>query len=114
MNFLDSQKEICKRLKVACEVVDPDSIAGISDNVGDGSMPINGLRHPSDKGYSGWYIWAGDLKETDGFFKPTHTKHLAERFPQAIRYLGLPSGMRFQIDDKGYEDVWEDRRLLDV
>ncbi|WP_456236598.1 immunity protein Imm33 domain-containing protein [Chryseobacterium carnipullorum] len=29
-----------------------------------------------------------------------------------IKYLGLPAGNRFLIDDKGFEDVWFDENLL--
>jgi len=35
-------------------------------------------------------------------------EHLPEYLPEALRYLDLPPGYRFQIDRSGYEDVWFD------
>jgi hypothetical protein len=31
-----------------------------------------------------------------------------------LKYLGLPAGWRFQIDEKGYEDVWFDESILNI
>ena len=33
---------------------------------------------------------------------------------EIIKYLGLPSGFRFQIDSKGYEEIWENKKLLNI
>ncbi len=87
---------------------------GINKNVKDGIFPINGLRHPVVGDTSGWYIWAGeDMPKDDSFFVPLHVEHLSEWCPQVLKYLGLPPGSRFQIADN-YEDIWEDKSLLDV
>ena len=76
-------------------------------------MPLNGLRHPSENGTLGWYIWAGGEINTDpNLWDTIHVEHLEQKCPLVLKYLGLPPGWRFQIDNKGYEDVWEDKKLL--
>jgi hypothetical protein len=38
---------------------------------------------------------------------------LEEWAPLILKYLGLPPGSRFLITDD-YEDVWEDKSLLNI
>jgi hypothetical protein len=52
------------------------------------------------------------LSQKDDFFKPLHVSHIPEWAPLVLKYLGLPPGYRFLIDEKGYEDVWEDKSLI--
>ena len=62
-------------------------------------------------------IWlcASQIPQYDAeFFKPLHVGHLIEDRPIVLKYLGLPAGWRFQIDDKGYEDIWFDESLLKI
>jgi hypothetical protein len=78
-----------------------------------GLLPINGLRHPAN-GYSGWFIWAGEvLSDSEQFFKPVHALHLEEVFPEVIPFLGLAPGHRFLIAGDRV-DIWFDESLLDV
>jgi hypothetical protein len=53
------------------------------------------------------------LSEEKDFFVPLHVEHLGEWCPQVLSYLGLPPGWRFLIAPD-YEDIWEDRSLLEV
>ena len=93
----------------------PDELkGGISPNVRDGVLPINGVRHPPESGTTGWYIWAGEHMETDDdFFKPLHVAHLEKWCPQVIKYLGLSPGWRFLVAQE-YEDVWFDPEALNL
>ncbi|WP_437180669.1 immunity protein Imm33 domain-containing protein [Paenarthrobacter ureafaciens] len=75
--------------------------------------PVHGLRHPPERGTSGWYVWTGDLSQDDDFFQPWHASHLVERCPSLGHLLRLPPGTRF-LFAPGYEDVWEDPSLLEV
>lgn len=87
---------------------------GVSRNVRDRLLPINGLRHLPEGDTTGWYIWAGEeLSDDPDFFVPLHVEHLIDWCPDAIRFLGLPPGWRFLVADN-HEDVWEDRSLLEV
>jgi hypothetical protein len=115
MDYQYKQKYICDKYSAPYVASDLNDMIGISENVASGLMPINGLRHPLDGNAISWYIWAGEeFSEAYNFFKPMHVKHLQDINPDIIKYLGLSPGHRFLIDDKGYEDVWEDLSLLDV
>jgi hypothetical protein len=87
---------------------------GIAKNVREGILPINGLRHRPVGDTTGWYIWAGEEPGEDpDYFVPLHVDHLEQWCPSAMRFLGLPPEWRFLVADT-YEDVWEDRSLLDT
>ncbi len=76
-------------------------------------LPINGLRHPiQNPNVTNWYIWCGDYSQDDNFFSSIHVNHLLEICPEALNYLGLSPGWRFQFDNNKYEDVWYDESLL--
>ncbi len=110
----DQQRAVCQRYGANWSPVDPDLKVGIARNVKSGLQPINGLRHPPEGDTTGWYIWAGEeLSDDPGFFAPLHVSHLEEWCPAVLKYLGLPPGYRFLIAGE-YEDVWEDRSLLEV
>lgn len=111
--IVSQQMKICEKYNTEWVGAPLDQKIGVSKNLTSGIMPINGLRHPPENGTAGWYIWAGGEITTDtNFWKPLHIQHLIELYPSILKYLGLPPGYRFQIDDKGYEDVWEDKSLL--
>ena len=115
MDYQDQQKYICNKYNVPYVPGNLNDMIGIAKNVASGLMPINGLRHSPDGNGISWYIWAGEeFSEADDFFQPMHVKHLQDINPEIIKYLGLPPGHRFLIDNKGYEDVWEDLSLLDI
>lgn len=79
-----------------------------------GRVPINGLRHPPSGDTYGWYIWCGEeLSQDPDFFAPLHSRHLVERCPEVIRFLGLPPGCRFLVAGD-YVDIWFDESLLTV
>lgn len=109
---IQSQKEICEKVNSAWRPVNPNHKIGISENLG--SDPVHGLRHPPEKGTTGWFIWTGEYSTADDFFKPIHAGHLLQKRPDLIKYLGLQPGYRFLIDNQGHEDIWEDKELLNV
>ncbi|MHA3046219.1 immunity protein Imm33 domain-containing protein [Riemerella anatipestifer] len=110
--YLEEQRAICKKYGQDFFNTSLELKIGISDNFDSGEMPLNGLRHFPEGDTSGWYIWAGEYSTSDNFFKPMHIFHLFKSFPEIIKYLGLPPGNRFLVDNQGYEDVWFDDNLL--
>jgi len=113
--YVEEQKLLCYKYKVPWTETGFDVFIGLSDDVFKGLNPINGLRQPLCDKTTGWYIWAGDtFSQAADFFKPYHVGQLLTARPNVIKYLGLPPGFRFLMDDKGYEDVWEDRELLRI
>lgn len=110
----DTQKELCARYGAEFMEAQEDSKLGISLNVRNGVLPINGLRHRPTQDTTGWYIWAGEDLPTDSdFFHPLHVSHIDDWCPSVRKYLGLCPGWRFFIASD-YEDVWFDESLLDV
>jgi hypothetical protein len=92
--------------------LDDDSILGVAIET-IGIQPINGLRHLPAKGTSGWYVWCGkELSKQDDFFKPICLRHVKEKLPQIVKYLKMKPGTRFQIDNNGYEDIWNDPDII--
>lgn len=101
--FEKEQRKICEKYDTTYFPSPENFKVGISLNVKEGVQPIHGLRRPVEKGTCGWYIWAGEeLSQDPDFFVPLHVSHLPNWSPQIIKYLGLPPGYRFLIDDKGY------------
>jgi hypothetical protein len=87
-------KAVCERHGAAFADTPGDSIVGVADNVIAGAYPLNGLRHGQGE-TSGWFIWAGErLSDAPDFFKPTHARHLIERCPEVLAFLGLGEGWR--------------------
>ncbi len=100
---------MCERWRVPFTPAAFELKVGISKNVRDGAMPLNGLRHPAVGDTSGWYIWGGEaFSDAPDFFVPLHIEHLHEWCLQVLPYLALPPGWRFLIA-QGHEEVWEDR-----
>lgn len=109
---INRQKAICANTGVTWTPINPKLKIGMGGDLT--TFPINGLRHPREKGTTGWFIWAGEYSDDADFFKPMHANHLLEINPTVIRYLGLPPGYRFLFDNRGYEDIWEDIHLLNL
>ena len=103
------QQSICTKYDADFLPAPPNLKAGISLNVQEGLMPLNGIRYQPEEGTSGWFIWAGEeFSEATDFFVSMHIEHLKEFCPLVIKYLGLSPGWRFLVDGSGYEDVWRD------
>jgi hypothetical protein len=110
------QKALCDKLTIDWVPVDLGSLIAFNDSLLSPTNPINGLRHPGHGNMVGWYLWSGgEIPQHDAeFFKPLHVEHLLEARPIVLKYLGLPPGWWFQIDDDGYEDLWYDKSLLEI
>ena len=110
------QKAICNKLKVDWTPVDINSLIAFNDSLLLPIKPINGLRNPKHGTIDGWYLWSGgEINQSNSnFFKPLHVRHLLDKRPIVLKYLGLPAGWRFQIDDEGYEDIWFDKSIMEI
>ena len=111
-SHIENQKDICKKYNSKWRPINKKWIIGVSKNLE--KDPINGLRHPSENGTTGWFIWTGEYQETNDFFQPMCAEHLLEKRPEIIKYLGLEVGFRFLADKKGYEDIWYDEKLKEI
>lgn len=111
-SHIDSQKDLCIKFNSQWKPINKKLKIGASANLD--KDPIHGLRHPSDKGTTGWFIWTGDYSENNDFFQPICAAHLLQIRPDIIKFLGLDIGFRFVGDKNGYEDVWFDEKLKDI
>lgn len=106
---IEPQKKICEKYCSEWNPINKKLKIGLSSNYE--TEPINGLRHSSEKGTTGWFIWFGEYSEDPDFFQPICAEHLLKINPKIIKYLGLEVGFRFLIDKNGYEDVWKDEKI---
>ena len=113
MGLRDDQLAICQRYGAIFEAAADDMIVGVSRNLGSGTRPLHGLRHSSENGACGWYLWAGEWSEADDFFEPVCVGHLAEICPDVLQYLGLAPGWRFLLASDCV-DAWYDVNLLNT
>lgn len=111
-SHIDKQKEICLKHNSTWKPINKKLNVGASANLD--KDPINGLRHPNEKGTIGWFIWTGEYSEADDFFQPICAEHLLQKRPDIIKYLGLDIGFRFLVDRNGYEDIWFDEKLKNI
>jgi hypothetical protein len=110
-NAMLSQKEICDKYGVTPSPCSDEDKLGIAIETL-GQQPINGLRHKSENGTCGWYLWCGEtLGEDADFFKSLHISHIGEYLPEIQRYLALPPGYRFLVSGE-HVDVWHDPALI--
>jgi len=99
------QREICAKYGTWFEPCRGSDRAGLAISTLK-LTPSYGVRIANSDGSSSWYIWNGSRSESADFFQPVHVEHLVDHIPSVIKYLGLPAGFKFIIDDAGYEDVW--------
>ncbi len=111
-SHIESQKAICATHNSQWKPINKKLRVGVSANLD--TDPINGLRHPNEKGTTGWFIWTGEYSDADDFFKPICAEHLLQQRPEIIKYLGLDIGFRFLADKSGYEDIWYDEQLKNI
>ena len=114
MDYSIEQQIVCEKYNAPFVASIPSLKVGIARNIKDLPEVINGLRHPLEGDTTGWYIWGGEeFSNEPNFFMPMHVEHLKDFCPEVIKFLGLAPGWRFLIAND-YEDVWEDKSLLDV
>lgn len=109
---IEPQKELCRNNDSKWDPVNKKLNIGLGGDLS--QEPIHGLRHPTEQGTTGWFIWTGDYSEETDFFKPLCAEHLLQMKPELIRFLGLEPGYRFLTDNSGYIDIWKDEQLLKI
>ncbi|MDQ0877847.1 hypothetical protein QFZ77_006506 [Paenibacillus sp. V4I3] len=111
---MDEQKAVCRKYEADFLESPKDLKLGISLNVKEDILPINGLRIYPEGDTTGWYIWSGEeLSQDPDFFVPIHVEHIDEWVPNIKKFLGLPAGWRFLIAGDYYEDIWFDPEILE-
>lgn len=103
---LKAQMKICRQYGLP-DVPPEDMVALAVATIG--KMPIYGQRNflSAEENIS-WFFYCGESSSADDFYQPLHTEHLREMLPSVIKYLRLPPGSKFIIDDQGHEEVWRE------
>ncbi len=112
MKQIASQAEICDHYGSIFQPPGEDERLGIAIDTLQ-RLPLNALRHPSQDGTSGWYIWGGELSDAPDFFQPLHVHHLVMHAQTLVPYLALAPGWRVLLAP-GQVEVWYDPALLGV
>lgn len=108
-----TMKDLCKAHSAEYSEPSWNQTIGVTENLFSGSQPINGLRMTPGEGLTGWFIYAGtSVPMGDHDYQPICAEHLVERKVSYLKFLALPPGWRFLVDDQGYEDVWFDKDVL--
>lgn len=104
-DLVTMQQDICR--KYGMTPVAPESMVAVAIS-SIGQMPIYGTRIELPEGGNvSWFVHCGEHSSAADFYKPLHVEHLKERLPLVLKYLYLPPGSKFIIDNQGYEDVWQ-------
>jgi len=107
IKVVDDQETECRRFGVASVFPNFSQMLVISAGVYEG-LPLQAVRYPSPPHMCGWWITT-DLY--DGNIKSLiteHYYHVAFKRADILKYLALPSGYRFNLDQNGEFDVWYD------
>ena len=90
----DEQRSFCEEPNQPYEAANPELKVGFALETR-GRLPLNGLRHPSQRDTTSWYLWGGEeFPSGDDSFSPVHTMHLIQLQPNLLKFLGLPPGKR--------------------
>jgi hypothetical protein len=102
---------MCARFNSEVDAPSPQERVGIALSTLH-RRPLNALRHQTEGGVCGWYIWGGeDLRGDPEFFEPLCVEHLSEYVPALMPYLALVAGWRVLLAPE-YQDVWFAQALL--
>jgi len=101
-----AQIHVCRRLGL--QAVPPEERVALAISTL-GQMPVHGARvERPENGTISWFFHCGDFSDAADFYQPVHAAHLQSMLPLVLGYLQLPPGTRFIVDDKGFEDVWQE------
>ena len=109
-DFIEEQKLVCEEFDSRYIKVNEDDVVAIAKQTLN-QEPIVGIRKKPDADQVSWFIYGGELQDSDAFFDIVTVKELEEIFPDALVYLALEEGFRFMIDADEYEDVWREGAL---
>ena len=109
----EARLNVCKNVGATYLFCPDDCRLGLQREFDASVLPLHGLRHPSEHGETGWYVWVGELSDAPDFFQPVPAEQLVAQAPLVDPYLGLGPGWRFLLAP-GHVDVWYDESLLAI
>jgi len=109
---MEAQQEVCARNGVVHVAVPQHAHVNVTSKLLEGTHFVYGLRLAPTDDRTGWFFWTEELFPPLPRFSAIQVAEFEERWPEVIKFLGLPPGWRFVVDGYGYEREWEDRSFL--
>lgn len=106
ISIVRQQEEICWQQNLIPLFPDFNQSVVISDGVYEGK-DIEGIRYDSPQDESGWYLITDDYNDDIKSLKMVHFYHVAFSRPDILKYLALPFGRRFLMEN-GNVKIYKD------
>lgn len=100
-------KECCQHYEAEYCPVEAAQLVAISKGVLEGRRPVEGVRYPSPKHMSGWWLTTDEYDGDIDSIVTVHFEHIIEARPDLAIYMALPHGYRFDLGGDP-EHVWFD------
>ncbi|RKT01033.1 immunity protein Imm33 domain-containing protein [Chryseobacterium defluvii] len=97
-----SQSELCSHYGLPAQFPNFNQMIVISDGVYEGK-DIEGIRYESPEHMSGWWLITDDYDNNIESLKTVHFHHVVFTRPDILKYLSLPFGYRFLMQNGNVE-----------
>lgn len=98
ISVVRKQSELCSHYGLPVQFPNFNQSVVISDGVYEGK-DIEGIRYDSPQNESGWYLITDDYNDDIKSLKVVHFYHVAFTRPDILKYLAIPFGHRFRMDN---------------
>lgn len=98
ISVIRKQSELCSHYELPVQFPNFNQSVVISDGVYEGK-DIEGIRYNSPQNESGWYLITDDYNDDIKSLKVVHFYHVAFARPDILKYLAIPFGHRFLMDN---------------
>ncbi|UCA59046.1 hypothetical protein KB553_18710 [Chryseobacterium rhizoplanae] len=98
ISVVRTQSEICWEQNLIPIFPNFNQLVVISDGVYEGK-DIEGIRYDAPQDESGWYLITDDYNDDIKSLKMVHFYHVAFARPDILKYLAIPFGHRFRMDN---------------
>lgn len=110
MDLECKQKECCDHFGAVFSPVKENQLVAISKSIFEGVNPAEGVRNPSPKHMSGWWLTTEEYDDNIESIITVHFSHIMEKRPELAIYMALPFGYRFFLGGEE-ENVWLDESV---
>lgn len=104
--LIAAQERVCEKMGAPPRFARINQQAVVSDEVLTGGKPIEGVRCPSPRQMSGWWITTDSYDGDASTLKTVPMGHVIMARKDICAVLALPFGYRFRVDDG--TNVWFD------
>ncbi|SIS61936.1 hypothetical protein SAMN05421768_11419 [Chryseobacterium joostei] len=102
ISIIRNQSEICSHYGLSIIFPNFNQMVVISQGVYEGK-DIEGIRYESPEHMSGWWLITDDYNDNIESLMTVHYHHIAFSRPDILKYLALPFGYRFLIENDEVE-----------